>query len=84
MERKASEKERCLCVLSFDVLMLLGKWSDVSALRVKAGDKTLGKFQFWCSSKEGFPVCAKLREGYIFFEDMVGFAKFSAPLILKR
>lgn len=67
-----------------DVLMLLGKWSDVSALRAKAGDTTLGKFQFWCSSKEGFPVCARLRGGYIFFEDMVGFAKFSAPLILKR
>ena len=67
-----------------EVLTLLGKWSDVSALRVKSGDKTLGKFQFWCSSKEGFPVCAKLRGGYIFFEDMVGFAKFSAPLILKR
>lgn len=67
-----------------DVLMLLGKWSDVSALRVKSGDETLGKFQFWCSSKEGFPVCARLRGGYIFFEDMVGFAKFSAPLILKR
>ena len=64
--------------------MLLGKWSDVSALRVKSGDETLGKFQFWCSSKEGFPVCARLRGGYIFFEDMVGFAKFSAPLILKR
>ena len=67
-----------------DVLMLLGKWSAVSALRVKAGDTTLGKFQFWCSSKEGFPVCARLRGEYIFFEDMVGFAKFSAPLILKR
>lgn len=67
-----------------DVLMLLDKWSAVSALRAKAGDGTLGKFQFWCSSKEGFPVCARLRGEYIFFEDMVGFAKFSAPLILKR
>lgn len=67
-----------------DVLTLLDNWQDVSALRVKAGDEPLGKFQFWCSSEEGLPVCSKLQDGQIFLENRIGFAKFDAPLILKR
>ncbi len=67
-----------------DVLTLLDNWQDVSALRVKAGDEPLGKFQFWCSSEEGLPVCSKLQNGQIFLENRIGFAKFDAPLILKR
>ncbi len=67
-----------------EVLTLFHNWKDVSALRAKAGDTTLGKFQFWCSSKEGFPVCSNIKYGDIILEDMVGFTKFNAPLILKR
>ena len=67
-----------------DVLTLSDNWQEVSALRVKAGDEPLGKFQFWCSSEEGFPVCSNLQDGNIILEDMIGFAKFDAPLILKR
>lgn len=68
----------------FDVLELRDNWKEVSALRIKAGDKALGKFQFWCCSQEGFPVCAKEHDRYIFLEDMIGFDRFYAPLILKR
>lgn len=67
-----------------DVLTLLDNWQDVSALRVNAGDKPLGKFQFWCCSEDGFPVCSKFQDGYVCLEDMIGFSNFYAPLILKR
>lgn len=67
-----------------EVMTLFNNWKAVSALRVKAGDTPLGKFQFWCHSREGFPVCTRFEDEYIFFEDMVGFGKFYASLILKR
>lgn len=69
---------------SDDVLTLLNNWQDISALRVKAGDEALGKFRFWCRSTEGLPVCANLKDGYVFLDDMIGFSKFYAQLILKR
>ena len=67
-----------------EVMTLFNSWKAVSALRVKAGDEPLGKFRFWCNSREGFPVCTRFDDGYFFFEDMVGFGKFYASLILKR
>ena len=67
-----------------DVLTLFNNWKDVSDLRVKAGDKALGKFQFWCSSREGLPVCSIAKGSDIILEDVIGFNRFFAPLILKR
>ena len=67
-----------------EVAILLGAWHDLSDLRKKAGDDALDCVKFWCCSKEGLPVCAKIHNNRALLQDMIGFAKFDASLILKR
>ena len=68
---------------SDDVLTLYDNWKEFSALRVKAGDEALRKFELWCNSGGTEPVRANIVRKTIVLESVAS-GRVCASLILKR